>query len=345
MSANSSRYHDLSFDDCMKVIDRFVQADIPEVTITGGEPLIRKDFWQIIDALQSHGIAVPKLFTNGLLVNDGFLQECRRRKLNWAFHISFDGVDCHDWMRGLRGIEASTIDAIRRIKAAGFEVNVKTTLNTDSLGHLIDTYRLLKDLGVGYWKVSQALPKGNWEGHAEDKSVQLEALYAAYLDLIRAYRTDGMPLTLHIAGFFTNFKGASEWRSEYENFNGSQDALNVPLCLKCWGRLYLSVDAKPLPCMALCDACLEDSTPSLLDAPLAECLASSEVFSLMNLRLKQIHDRNPDCASCRFNLRCGPCRALALAESGSLFAPDQGACTFWKQDYPKRIKEVIEEVA
>jgi radical SAM protein with 4Fe4S-binding SPASM domain len=76
---------------------------------------------------------------------------------------------------------------------------------------------------------------------------------------------------------------------------------------------------------------------------LAECLATSEVFSLMNLKLRQVHDHNPACASCEFNLRCGPCRALALAENGSLFAPEQGACTFWKQNYPERIKELIGE--
>ena len=67
--------------------------------LTGGEPLLRRDLFEIVDAATAHGLH-PCLTTNGLLVNDDIAREFGKRDLVWL-NVSLDGAT------------ASTNDAIR----------------------------------------------------------------------------------------------------------------------------------------------------------------------------------------------------------------------------------------
>lgn len=68
--------------------------------LTGGEPLLRRDFFEILDLATSHGLH-PCLTTNGLLITDRIAREFARRELVWL-NISVDGAtaDTNDRIRG-----------------------------------------------------------------------------------------------------------------------------------------------------------------------------------------------------------------------------------------------------
>lgn len=104
MSAPEGVCGEFSHEVCMNLIEQMANCGVQKVILSGGEPLIRKDFWELVDSLLSHGICVDTIMSNGLLVNDALLDKFDERNIKPHFSMSFDGVDgWHDWLRGVTG--------------------------------------------------------------------------------------------------------------------------------------------------------------------------------------------------------------------------------------------------
>ncbi|MBQ3394884.1 MAG: radical SAM protein, partial [Synergistaceae bacterium] len=80
-------------EDIMKIIDMLAECGVMQISLTGGEALIRKDFFEIVDALIERGIIITRIYSNGALVTENVLRELEKRKIRPGFNISFDGVD------------------------------------------------------------------------------------------------------------------------------------------------------------------------------------------------------------------------------------------------------------
>ena len=61
MSANVGKFGEPSLEQCIKIVGEMADCGIKQVSITGGEPLIRQDFWQIIDELIKHNIVITTI--------------------------------------------------------------------------------------------------------------------------------------------------------------------------------------------------------------------------------------------------------------------------------------------
>ncbi|MDR2559923.1 MAG: radical SAM protein [Oscillospiraceae bacterium] len=345
VSAPDCLHGELSFKDCLHIIEQLESAGVAEIFITGGEPLFRADFWDLIDILIEKRFAITQLYTNGLLADDKFLAECEKRKLKWTFCLSFDGVNCHDWLRGISGVEAQTIRAIQRIKEAGHRIAVSTALHGGNIDSLTDTFHLLKSLSVDYWKTSQIVDTGGWKDEQAKNSISTRDLYEAYLRFIPLYRAYGMPMTLLLGGFYYNLKNIEQWNAPLERFDGTEKMLNQPVCGICRTHLYLLPDGKILPCIPMCGTSFEYSADNTLKTPLTEILKeSSEFFSFINTRIRELYEKNKICASCEFKLKCGGCRAIALQNEHNIYGIDTLACYYFKNNYRSKIENIITQV-
>jgi len=65
---SKTKAKDLSTDECIKIIDDMASCGVSGVSITGGEPLVRKDFLELVDALVERHILLNNIFTNGSLL-------------------------------------------------------------------------------------------------------------------------------------------------------------------------------------------------------------------------------------------------------------------------------------
>ena len=70
VSAPHAKFGHPTTAQLLRLVEQMASCGIASVSITGGEPLIREDFWQIVDALVEHGIGIGAVFSNGYLVND-----------------------------------------------------------------------------------------------------------------------------------------------------------------------------------------------------------------------------------------------------------------------------------
>ena len=81
--------------------------------------MVRKDFWQLVDAILDRHIFITVIYSNGLLVTDKFMDQMEKRGMRPSIQFSFDGVGHHDWMRGVPGAEKIVLDAMRRCRERG----------------------------------------------------------------------------------------------------------------------------------------------------------------------------------------------------------------------------------
>lgn len=97
LSAPDARYGELSHEDIMRIVNDLGDCGVLNCSITGGEPLVRPDFWEIIDALRDRDIGIMQIYSNGLVVNEDLLDGFERRGLHPEINMSFDGIGYHDW--------------------------------------------------------------------------------------------------------------------------------------------------------------------------------------------------------------------------------------------------------
>lgn len=342
ISSGDNCYGELSLEKCDEIIRQCKEANVHMVALTGGEPLVRKDFWQLVDRLLENHIKIRQIFTNGMAVNEKFMDEFDRRKINPNyFMISFDGVNCHDWLRGVKGSEQRVIEAIKLIKKRGYKVVVSTALHMGNIASLPDTYELMKELGVEHWKAVPIIDTGNW-AMQEERSINADRIYEEYLKLIKIYRNENMPMRLGLGGFFQGYGDEKSYDIPYINSCGDTDKCSRTLCEPTLIFPYLLPDGRVLPCIAMSGSELEKIAPNILNEgqSLEKALSDSLVDTYTHYTYKELFEHNSECAACEHRYQCSGCRANALA-NGGFFEKDPLACCFIKGGYADKIKEIM----
>ena len=143
MSAPDAKLGELSHEDIMDIIRQLADAGVMNVTITGGEPLIRRDFLEIVDALLENGINIQTIYSNGKLVTDKLLDALEARGIYPEFNMSYDGVGHHDWLRGIPGAEKAVEEAFLRCRDRGFPTGAEMCLHQDNKHTLRESVKRL----------------------------------------------------------------------------------------------------------------------------------------------------------------------------------------------------------
>lgn len=148
VSANEIIKGTLSFQDICKIFDYFITLDLKTIVITGGEPLIRKDFMKIISYLRKNFKGEIAIMTNGTLINENmakFLSENVD-----SFDISLDGYDDKSvaFIRG-EGVYQKVMKTIKYLKSFGVEkIRLSMTNTVQNNKHNKEFKKLCQDLGV-----------------------------------------------------------------------------------------------------------------------------------------------------------------------------------------------------
>ena len=108
--------------------------------------------------------------------------------------------------------------------------------------------------------------------------------------------------------------------------------------------LYLSPEARMLPCMALSSMPMQERYPLATEIGLRQGLSDSEYLSLIDTRVSALWEHNLECAQCEHRGACaGGCRASALFTApDDILSPDRAQCLILKGGYAARIRETVE---
>jgi mycofactocin radical SAM maturase len=150
---------ELSTDECKAVIDELQRMQVFYVNIGGGEPTVRRDFWELVDYATSHDVGV-KFSTNGSRIT------AERAAMLAAsdyvdVQISLDGAtaEVNDYVRG-PGSYATAITAMERLHAAGMkDFKLSVVVTRHNVGQL-DEFKAIADRYGAQLRLTRLRPSG-----------------------------------------------------------------------------------------------------------------------------------------------------------------------------------------
>jgi radical SAM protein with 4Fe4S-binding SPASM domain len=342
VSAPHSRYSGLSHEDTMNIAAGIIEAGILSVEFSGGEPLIRDDFFELVELFSRSHTAIHCIYTNGLLVNQELLDRLARYGQRPAFQISFDGPHWHDWMRGVRGAADIALGAMELLVENNFYVHVSSTLHKKSIGELEQTMNVLAEKGISSWKTALVSAEGEWKNESPDMDLSYDELYAAYLEFIPRYFKAGSPVTVELSNFFRCEKGIREYTVPLKRREGGGDILDAPVCPAARKGIQILPNGKLIFCTSTSEYEEEGGATNILQTPLTDALHDSPWLHRVNTRIKTLLEKNKVCGGCEYRLVCGGgCRARAVQKNEGFFGTDSGACTFFKGKWEEKLKAAL----
>lgn len=342
MSAPDAKYGHPTKEQCLNLISQMEECGIKNVSITGGEPLIRDDFMELVEAFTNHHIRIKSILTNGKLVNNELLDGLEKFYQHPSFQMSYDGNGWHDWMRGIDGAEEIVLNAFRLLRDRGYSTSSSMALHKKSIGSIRESVKTLAEVGCGSVKISPASPSGEWKNHPEYFLTMAET-YKAFLDYIPQYFEDDAPLALMLSFYFNYETGADYWTIGADMKSTGEYDL-IPICAQLRSSIYVAPEGNVQPCQSIINAPISSKYPNVYTTPLKEILTESTYTKDCLSHVSDFMAKNPDCVKCPHAKRCcGGCRAVAIGDDGTdFFAPDKNVCEFFVDGWDKKFTEVAD---
>ncbi len=302
MSAGKKEEHELTTAECLALLDEMQALGTEMVILTGGEPLLRKDIYDLAQAASDRGMWVV-MGTNGVLVNDRVARkmiECGVKGVG----ISIDSVDPekHNSFRGGPNAWEHSVRALEICKANGLEVLVQTTVMDMNRQEIPQLLEFARQKGAWSFNLYFLVQTGRGQRMNDLSAADTEAALTDLVDAQEAYR----PMLVR-SKCAPQFKRIAYHLGRAGLESGGCMA-GTEYC-----RITPSGDVTPCPYMTL-------TAGNVRQQSFTEIWRSSPVLQAL---------RDPErlggrCGSCEFKEICGGCRCRAYAGFDDYLAEDPG---------------------
>jgi heme d1 biosynthesis radical SAM protein NirJ len=147
ISADKDFAGELSTEEVFRVLDDLKGFKVPALILSGGEPLLRPDIFEIARRAKSMGFYTA-LSSNGTLIDPALCARIAEIGFDYV-GVSLDGLGAtHDKFRRLKGAFDLSLAGIRRCQQAGLKVGVRFTLTQDNFHDLPGLLQLVEAEGI-----------------------------------------------------------------------------------------------------------------------------------------------------------------------------------------------------
>ena len=319
-TAQSAAHPDeLSFAEAVAFMDSLAALNKPPMLIiTGGEPLLRADIYEIAAYAAKVGLR-PVMALNGTLLDEASAQRIKDSGI-LRCSISLDGPDAerHDALRGVPGAFEGALKGIAALKAVGLPFQINSTVTKGNLECFKDIARLCEELGAAAWHLFLLVPAGR--GAELSAEIITAEEYEKLLNWFYDLRSEtSMSLKATCAPHYYRIlrQRAREEGIAVTPENFGLEAMTRG-CLAGAGFCFVSHTGEVQPC-----GYLELSCGNIRKTPFAEIWREAEVFKAL---------RDPaayagKCGPCAYHRFCGGCRARALTMNGNYLA-EEPLCSY-----------------
>lgn len=308
---------ELSTEESFKLLDQISETGSPIIILTGGEPLLRPDIFEIASYGTKKGLRMV-MAPNGTLVTKEIAQKMSESGIK-RISISLDGADkeSHDKFRGVDGAFDGAMMGIENAKKAGIEFQINTTITKSNLDQIPEILATAEKLGAVAHHIFLLVPTGrgkyisdqeitaaeyertlNWFYDQRDKTpLQLKATCAPhyYRILRQRAKEEGKKITFESHGLDAVTRG----------------------CLGGIGFCFISHTGTVQPCGFLHTDC-----GNIKEKSFGEIWNKSKTF----LELRDYDQLTGKCGPCEYKKVCGGCRARAFEKTGS-YLTEEPLCT------------------
>ncbi len=309
---------ELDTKTCLRIIEEIAAVGNPIVILTGGEPLLRRDIFEIARYGTERGLRMV-MAPNGTLITREVAEKLAAAGIK-RISVSLDGATAasHDAFRGVEGAFDGALRGIEMAKRAGIEFQINTTITRQNLDEIAKIQQLATTLGAVAHHIFLLVPTGrgkyiidqgitaqeyeetlNWFYDQKNaSSLQLKATCAPhyYRILRQRAKADGQTVNFNTHGLDAVTRG----------------------CLGGTGFCFISHRGIVQPCGFLNLNCGD-----LRKSTFSDIWKSSEVF----LSLRDFDKLEGKCGMCEYRKVCGGCRARAYEATGNYLA-EEPLCSY-----------------
>ncbi len=304
---------ELNTDESKGLIDQIVRVSRPLLILSGGEPLLRKDVYEIIRYGNEKGLRM------GLGSNGGLINRKAAAKLKEAgvatVSISLDShmSSQHDEFRGVAGSWQKAVDAVKVLRENDILVQVNTTLTQQNYAQIDDIMTLSEQIGVENFHLFFLVPTGRGAKIADISPAMYENMIRNTFAKVGRHKLNVRP---SCAPQFMRI--AKDMGLDMRQW------IRGCIAGMYYCRIYPNGDVTPCPYLPV-------KLGNIREQSFKEIWFKSPVFRAI---------RNPDtlkgkCGECDFKTLCGGCRARAYGLSSDFidYCGDLHEPTALKGDY------------
>ena len=180
---DESGLEELATEDVKRILDIIRHdAEVPSVSFTGGEPVLRKDLAELIAYATRTLKMRVNLITNGTLISKQIAKDLKAAGLASAqVSIESPDPDVHDSIVGIKNAFKSSLNGLKALLDAGVSVHPHATLCRLNLHTLPEMAHFAKSLGVDRFSLNMIIPAGR--GIAEDLAVKYSEIEDIVLNI------------------------------------------------------------------------------------------------------------------------------------------------------------------
>jgi len=306
---------DFSLDEAKAIIDDIASYATPVMVLSGGEPLLRPDVFDIAKYGNTKGFRMC-LATNGTLVTREICKQIKDANIKMV-SLSIDGAsaETHDNFRNQEGAFTGTVNAARLFKEEGIPFLVNSSFTVRNRLEIPEIYKLVKGLGATAWYMFMIVPTGRGEDIMEE--LIPEDVYDEILEWHYQVEKEENELLMrptcapHYYRIVRQKAKAEGEKFKRRNLKfstgGSKGCLAGQLiCL-------IDVDGEVLPC-----SYFPKSAGNIKETKFKDTWEQSEIF----LQLRDFKSYKDNCGKCEYVSVCGGCRARAYAMTGDYLAQE-----------------------
>lgn len=305
MSAGKKAVDELSTEECLALLGEMQGLGTEMVILTGGEPLLRKDIYELASATSERGMWVV-MGTNGVLLTDAVAQkmiECGVK----GVAISIDSVDPerHNSFRGGPNAWEHSVRGLEVAKANGLEVLVQTTVMDMNRHEIPQLIEFAREKGAWSFNLYFLVQTGRGLQMNDLGTEATEEMLGELVEVQESYK----PMLVR-SKCAPQFKRIAYQRGKAGLESGGCMA-GTEYC-----RITPEGDVTPCPYMTV-------SAGNVREQSFTDIWRSSSVFE----NLRDPERLTGRCGACEFKELCGGCRCRAYAGFDDYLAEDP-ACPY-----------------
>jgi len=324
---------DLTTDQARRMISDIAAFAKPILVLSGGEPLMRDDIFDLARHARAERLAVA-LATNGVRVDARTATRIAESGIR-RVSISFDGADAqtHDAFRRQEGAFEAALEGLRRLRAVGVSTQINTTVTRHNVEQLGAIYQMALREGVDALHLFLLVPVGCGLQIADEQMLTAER-YEQALNWLYDISREGRIQTkatcaphyfriarqrraaeARQAGALSDDRSAAVPAHAEPAWPPGHPALHAETkgCLAGTGVCFISHKGEVFPC-----GYLPVSAGNVMEQPFARIWTHSDVFA----RLRDPDALEGKCGVCEYRFVCEGCRARAFAATGNYLAEE-----------------------
>jgi radical SAM protein with 4Fe4S-binding SPASM domain len=310
------RPNELTDEETIALVHQMGERKLPALFLSGGEPMIRKNFWEILELARSYGIRVT-VSTNCTKMDRDAARRLKADGVDWIATSLYGPDEFHDAMVRVPGTRKKVVEAIKVLREEGVGVAIKTAISQETWPYVYDLIQEARDLDCGLIYFCDLITSGRSEGEDEGRITadQWREL-ADYIieDLIAGQESGVKGLEWDIGAMpsFIPYVAEKFIERGIDVSNGLERLKIVSACPVGKGHMNINSEGGIMPCQFAQDWTIGNIREMSLQDAVAE------LYKL------DIQDAEGICSpeACEYSRICRGCRAKAWQRTGDAMAED-----------------------